>query len=126
MDSLQEVRQLLSQHMGKLNISNREELLQELTSEDEIPIELAFTVLLVDLAMIDQNFEAREYGYIFSTLGTAFNLSDAEIKNLIKNAKNSLGSFRGPRSFATRLAKTLSEDQRQDLGRALEVIVYFG
>jgi len=98
-------------------------LLEELTALDEIPEEYACAVLLVDLSLIDQQFDTREYEFIHSFLERRFGLNGDMINNLIKGASQSIGNLRGSYTYASHLRKRLSAELRQQLVVTLSKLV---
>lgn len=75
-------------------------------------LEFALTVLLVDLASCDQNFEMREYTIIQNGLKRVFGTSKDEVSALINQANNTLKNLRGSSRFAIQLKEQLTLDQR--------------
>lgn len=76
-------------------------------------LELALTVLLVDLASCDQNFEPREYQMISAGLRRMFGTTREQVQALVNQANLVLKNLRGTNRFAQLLKDSLSSEQRQ-------------
>ena len=74
-------------------------------------LELALTVLLVDLASCDQNFDQQEYALIVSALQRMFGTPRQEIQALVNQANMALANLRGVNQFATLLNEQLSHEK---------------
>ena len=103
--------------------TENQEIIAALNNNEEITIELAVAVLLVDLAMIDQEFDSREYKYISATFKELYGLQDEDIANLIKQSKNYLAQMRGTSTFASYLKDNVPEEQRVQIGKAISGII---
>lgn len=97
-------------------------LFEELSATDEIPLDIARATLLVDLALIDSKFDAREYEFVMNTLKSDLGISDDEAVQLIK-AASSMIQFRGSHSFAVELQKRLPLDQRKRIASELKQLI---
>jgi uncharacterized tellurite resistance protein B-like protein len=75
-------------------------------------LEFALTVLLVDLASCDQNFDMREYTLIQNGLKRVFGTTKDEVSALVNEANNTLKNLRGSSRFAVQLKDQLGLDQR--------------
>ena len=75
-------------------------------------IELAVTVLLVDLASVDQNFDMQEYNTICNGLGRIFGTTREEVQALVNKANLIIANLRGTSRFADLLKQSLSVEQR--------------
>lgn len=100
------------------------QLLEELgsSSSNEIPLDLARATLLVDLALIDSSFDAREYEFVVNILKGDLGVSDDEAIQLIKTA-SSMVQFRGSHSFAVELQRRLPLDQRRRVAYELTGLI---
>lgn len=78
-------------------------------------LELAMTILLVELASCDQNFEPREYNLIASGLMRVFGTPRTEISALVNRAKLTLENFSGTTRFAELLKNNLDENIRAQI-----------
>lgn len=97
-------KHMLSSKEGKLN--KRE-------------LELALTVLLVELASCDQSFDMPEYHIISLGLYRMFGTSKDQVTALINQAQTVLQNLRGTSRFAGLLKDNLGEEQRRSI---LEII----
>jgi len=122
MNFLERTRSLVNSLFDQNKAANKQ-LLNDLTSEGKHETELAFAVLLVDMAMIDQEFEPREYEYIFGIFEKHFGLSRDEITSLIKHASSLIGQQRGSHSFALQLQENLDKEERQKMIEMLRGLV---
>jgi len=82
-------------------------------------LEVALTVLLVDLAGSDQSFEQKEYYIIQNGLKRMFGTAKDEVKGLVNQAMLVLANLRGTSQFAKLLSENLEVQQKVAL---LEVI----
>ena len=101
-------------HLPELNRSKRRAKQKEL--------ELALTVILVDLASSDENFEQREYQAISIGLRRLFGDSK-DLKMLVNRAQLALSNLRGTQSFADLLRENLSEDDRKIVAEIIEDVI---
>lgn len=82
-------------------------------------LEVALTVILVDLASADQSFESREYFIIENGLRRLFGTPKLEVSKLVAEAQSALANLRGTGKFTTELKDTLTLEQKKV---AMEVI----
>lgn len=82
-------------------------------------LELALTVLLVELASCDQNFDMPEYHIISLGLYRMFGTSKDQVTALVNQAQTVLGNLRGTSRFAGLLKESLPEEERKAI---LEII----
>ena len=75
-------------------------------------LEFALTVLLVELASSDENFDQEEYHTITMSLQRVFDTDRAKAKEYINRASVSLSQVRGTTSYARLLSENLSLDER--------------
>lgn len=75
-------------------------------------LELAVSVLLVDLASCDQNFDQQEYEVIVNGLRRLFGTQRTEVRALINEANTLLAGLRGPTRFAELLREHLPPEQK--------------
>ena len=85
--------------------------------------QLAYAVLLVDLAMIDQRVDQREYQVIAQSLIRLLKIHPKEVAVLVERAKKELAAFRGSTGFGEQLGQVLSIEERQALLKAIEEII---
>lgn len=76
-------------------------------------LEFALTVLLVELASSDENFDQEEYHTITMSLQRVFDTDRAKAKEYINRASVSLSQVRGTTSYARLLSENLSLDERR-------------
>ncbi len=87
-------------------------------------LELALTVLLVDLACCDQNFDQQEYQIIISGLQRIFGTGKHEIQALVNQANIALANLRGVGRFAGLLNESLSDEQKQQVMDIIDEIIH--
>ena len=98
------------------------ELLEGLSISDEIPLDLARAALLIDLALIDARFDAREYEFVMNTLKADLGISEEEVQTLVKSASSFI-QFRGSHSFAVEIQKRLPLQQREKIAKELKQLI---
>ena len=76
-------------------------------------LEIALTVLLVDLATCDENFDQNEYQVISKGLSQMFGTSKKEVQALVNQAKLTISNLRGVNHFASLLKESLSEEDKK-------------
>jgi len=76
-------------------------------------LEFALTVLLVELASSDENFDQEEYHTITMSLQRVLDTDRAKAKEYINRASVSLSQVRGTTSYARLLSENLSLDERR-------------
>lgn len=86
-------------------------------------LEFALTVLLVDLASCDQNFEMREYTIIQNGLKRVFGTTKDQVSALINEANTTLKNMRGSSRFASQLKDSLSMDQRLAIMEIVDEVI---
>ena len=82
-------------------------------------LELALTVVLVDIASADENFEPAEYEVISSGLRRLFGTTKDQVKILVNQSKQILDSLRGTSHYTDQLRENLSEADRKAVRPAL-------
>lgn len=87
-------------------------------------LEVALTVLLVDLAGCDQNFDMQEYNLIQNGLRRVFGTSKTEVTALINQANLTLKNLRGSSRFATLLKDSLDAQQRAVIMEVVEDVIH--
>lgn len=87
-------------------------------------LEVALTVVLVDLASCDQNFEPREYQVISSGLKRMFGTSKSEVQALVNQANMVLANLRGTNHFAKMLRDGLSIEQKKAVLETIDEIIH--
>ena len=85
-------------------------------------LELALTVILVDLASCDENFEQREYIAISNGLRRLFGDSK-DLKMMVNRAQLALSNLRGTQNFAELLRENLSEEERKIVAEVIEDVI---
>ena len=86
-------------------------------------LELALTVLLVDLAGCDQNFDAQEYNIIQNGLRRVFGTTKSEVTALINHANLTLKNLRGTGRFAGLLKDSLDQNHREVIMEVIEDVI---
>jgi len=86
-------------------------------------LEVALTVILVDLASSDQNFEPQEYTVIQKGLARMFGTNKTEVSPLVNQAKIILGNMRGTGSSLKILKENLDLEQRQTVMEIIDEVI---
>lgn len=86
-------------------------------------LELAMTVLLVDLAGCDQNFDPTEYHIITSGLQRVFGTSKTEVTALVNQANLALANLRGVNRFGKILKENLDDSDRKAIMEIIEDVI---
>ncbi|MCB0332893.1 MAG: TerB family tellurite resistance protein [Bdellovibrionales bacterium] len=87
-------------------------------------LELAVTVLLVDLASSDQNFDQVEYHVIAAGLKRLFGTGTTEMSGLVNQAQTILKNLRGVGKYAEVLKTNLSLDQRKVVLEVIDDVIH--
>lgn len=90
---------------------------------EKYELELALTVILVDVASCDGNFEQSEYQIICSSLRTILGTSRTEMSKLINQAQLALGNLRGISRYAKLICDHLELRERQFIIEAVEKVI---
>ena len=107
---------MLTQHIQSVFKSGK-------TKNSKKELELALTVLLVDLACCDQHFDQQEYHVITRGLKRVFGTQGAEVSNLINEALETLQQLRGTGRFATLLKDQLSVEDKRAIMEVIEEVI---
>lgn len=94
-----------------------------LNSKDQSELALALTVILVEIASSDQNFEMREYTSIQEGLKSIFGTSKSDSQVLINQATTILANLRGSSRYAELLRESLSEPERLSILRIVDDLI---
>lgn len=86
-------------------------------------LELAMTVLLVDLASADQEFDQQEYTVIMNGLIRIFGTSKTEVSSLVNQAKTALSNLRGVGRFADLLKENLSPEEKKHVMDVIDEVI---
>ncbi len=86
-------------------------------------LELAFTVLMVDMAACDQNFTQEEYGIIAAGLKRIFGTSKDKVQGLVNQANTIIASLRGTSRYAALLRDNLDNSEKKAVMETLDELV---
>ncbi len=86
-------------------------------------LELALTVLLVDLASCDQNFDQDEYQIISQGLMRVFGTSKEGISKLVNQANLVIANLRGTTKFAELLRDNLDSEKKSVVMEVIDEII---
>lgn len=86
-------------------------------------LELALTVLLVDLAWSDQDFDHREYQVIVEGLHKMFGTNSIQVKSLVNQAILILKDLRGTNHYGSLLRNKLKEKQRLAIMEIVDEVI---
>lgn len=101
----------------------RTELLDELLSDDSTTESEAIAALLVEIAMIDQEFSKEEYEFIFRFFRENYELEEREIWELVRNASTRYGNYKSTGAFSSHLAETMDKKERQKVLNAMGELI---
>ena len=123
MKKLEEFTSIVKPLISKKVSSSNGELISALSDDGEMSTELAIAILLVDIAMIDQEFDSREYSFIVNKFQSIFEISQEDVKKLITQAKNYLGQMRGLSGVTEQLKESLTEEELAKLGQTISGLI---
>jgi len=86
-------------------------------------LEFALTVLLVELASSDENFDQDEYHAITMSLQRVFDTDRAKAKEYINRASISISQVRGTTSYARLLGENLSLEERRMVTEIIDDLI---
>ena len=86
-------------------------------------LELAFAVVLVDLASCDQKFAPREYQVIAGGLRRLFSTPKERVKSLVNQANVVLANLRGTSRFAMMLRDNLDGDEKRAVMETIDDLI---
>lgn len=86
-------------------------------------LELAMTVLLVELASCDQNFDQNEYDLIVSGLKSVLGTERTNVSQLVNQANLALANLRGTAQYGDILRENLRESDREAILEIVEKII---
>lgn len=75
-------------------------------------LELAVTVIMVDIANSDQDFCANEYAIIQNSMRRLFNTDKTRVMKLVAEAKQLIANMRGATSYRELLRDALDDQQK--------------
>ena len=86
-------------------------------------LEVAFTVLMVDMAACDQNFTQEEYGIIAAGLKRIFGTSKDKVQGLVNQANTIIATLRGTSRYAAILRDNLTNAEKKAVMETLDELV---
>lgn len=92
-------------------------------SVSKIDLEVALTVLLVDLASCDQNFDQQEYQMISKGLRQMFGTSKEDVSKLVNQAELVLKNLRGTSQFVQTLKNNLDSTEKEAIIGIIDDII---
>ena len=120
-DYADEIRKLFQNK--KFTLEDRK-MLRELGATDEITTSQALAVLFAEVAMIDQDFDEREYGFIIKHLGDNFSLEPKEVKGLIAYGTTLIENLQSTEQFTSHLRQNLDSEQRSKLLDVINGLIF--
>ena len=95
------------------------------TEEDrEHAIKLATAVLMIDVALADDNFDAAEFDRVLSLTAKHFALDAEEAQDLVNSASKTAKSIVSLHSFTDKLHKSLAEHEKARVVEMLWQVAY--
>lgn len=114
------VQQLLAKQNLNGNTNDRNRFSGAARKKD---LELALTVLLVDLAGSDQNFDQQEYNIIVHGLMRMFGTPKTEASALVNQAQTVIRNLRGVDRFGALLRESLSSEEKETVMDVIEEVI---
>ena len=116
------VSQLLAQQKDNLKTAkqDRKRFKGDVSQRE---LELAVTVLLVDLAASDQDFDPTEYQVIVHGLMRLFGTKKHEVSALVNQAQTALRNMRGIGRFGATIKDNLSVEERLKIMEVIEDVI---
>ena len=93
------------------------------TSSSDPRLQRAYTMLLVDMALADQNFDPRERELVIDLLRKKFDLATDEVEQLVLQAVSSIGDMSSTAGFAVYIKDNLSVDERLEVMKEISALV---
>lgn len=100
---------------------SRSQLTEKKTSRKNI--EIALTVLLVDLASCDQAFSPKEYQVISSALRRMFGISHDAVSALVNQANQIIAGLRGTSEFAETIRDEMTLEERKTIMKIIDEMI---
>ena len=100
-----------------------DELLGGLGISNELSKELAYMVVLVSMATIDNQFDPKEFSFIFTEMEKRFNLSRDQIERTIKQVELMIATAGGTQFIFEHIRKNFSEADRSQLLEMVQGLV---
>ncbi len=118
------VSDIINQH--QLNANNLSQKRHKAPKKGNMKreLELALTVLLVDLASSDQNFDQVEYHVMTAGLNRLFGTGKTEVSALVNQAQTILKNLRGVSKYAEVLKTNLSLEQRKVILEVIDDVIH--
>jgi len=88
--------------------------------ENSHSIELAYAVLMIDLALVDNDFNKKEHAFVKTTLCELFELSLDQVYELMDEAQQIVTVNHDADDFAYHLKNTLHAETREELVAILD------
>lgn len=102
--------------------SEDQQLIDNLGASDERPLDAARAILLVDLALIDGHFDARERQVIMGALKKDLGISDEEADTLVQGASGMV-QFRGSHAWATEIRRRIDLESRKKIMETVRKLI---
>lgn len=115
------IEQIFSQHQKALSNFQQQQKGKKRATKQQL--ELALTILLVELASSDQNFDTNEYNQIVSGLKRIFGTDRTSMGALITQANLALANLRGSSQYGELLRENLNLEQRQAVLEVVESVI---
>lgn len=93
---------------------------KETSSIRKDELELAATVILVDIACSDGHFDPPEYEVISDGLRRLFGTTKDRVKSLVNQSQQILGGLRGTSAYIAKIRDNMSESDREAVFAVVE------
>ena len=87
-------------------------------------LELALTVLLVELASCDEKFQPEEYHLIATGLKRIFGTTKEQVQALVNQATQTLRNLRGTSQFGSLLKENLDEETKTAIMEIIDEVIH--
>jgi uncharacterized tellurite resistance protein B-like protein len=124
-----ETSNVLSQAIGQIFVQSDQALAQnklQLKSKSSVKrseLELALSVILVDLASCDQKFDSEEFQAVSRGLRRIFGTQKTDVVALVQRAQSVIDNLRGTANFAKLLRQHLSQKDRDLIAEIIEEVI---
>lgn len=117
----QAINNIFTQHDTFL--SDEKLKLKKKNKAPKFQLELALSVILVDLASCDQDFHSQEFQAVSRGLRRVFGTQKTEVLELVHRAQAVIANLRGTANFAKLLSDNTSPEEKQAISGVIEELI---
>jgi uncharacterized tellurite resistance protein B-like protein len=114
------IQQIFANNTKELKASN---LLKGKKKVARTELELALTILLVELASCDQSFDQKEYRLIAAGLRRVFGTCLGDVTALVNRAQVVTQNLRGSKQFSELLRDNISEEHKEQIIEVIDQVI---